>query len=99
MLTFQYLKSWADRVINTEHAPQSVLLVMVGFYFFAAPVRAEIYYVHNDHRGAPDAMTDAMTDANKNVVGRADWQDHASELSSCASRFSRSSGLNANSTV
>ena len=72
MLTFQYLKSWADRVINTEHAPQSVL---------------------------PDAMTDAMTDANKNVVGRADWQDHASELSSCASRFSRSSGLNANSTV
>lgn len=68
MLTFQYLKSWADRVINTEHAPQSVL-------------------------------PDAMTDANKNVVGRADWQDHASELSSCASRFSRSSGLNANSTV
>lgn len=30
---------------------------------------AEIYFVHNDHRGAPIAMTDV----NKNVVWRAEY--------------------------
>ena len=45
------------------------VIAMLCVALISTTARAEIYYVHNDHRGAPLAMTDA----NKTVVWRADY--------------------------